>query len=226
MLAGVAASYVIGKNACHAENCSMVLMPKIRSGLRERKKLATRQALSEAALRLAVERGLENVRVQDIAAAANVSPRTFNNYFSSKLEAICALGVDRAEQIGATLRQRPATEPLWDSITTAVLQHYQGSDEAAPDRHWMRRLGRILTSPELQGEYLRVTAAMQRALADAIADRLETDTELDMLPMILAGAVTAASQVALRHWFNADPPQPLRPLLQRALRQLASAFRP
>ncbi|HEY5017289.1 MAG TPA: helix-turn-helix domain-containing protein, partial [Streptosporangiaceae bacterium] len=59
-------------------------------GLRERKKLATRQALGAAAMRLAIERGLENVLVEDIAAAADVSPRTFNNYFASKYEAICA----------------------------------------------------------------------------------------------------------------------------------------
>src|ERR1700684_3472572 len=70
------------------------------AGLRERKKLATRQALGAAAMRLAVERGLENVFVEDIAAAADVSPRTFNNYFASKYEAICALALDRSMQIG------------------------------------------------------------------------------------------------------------------------------
>jgi AcrR family transcriptional regulator len=197
-------------------------VPRI-TGLRERKKLATRHALSQAALHLAVERGLENVHVEDIAAAANVSPRTFNNYFSSKLEAICAIGTDRAEEIGATLRRRPVAEPLWDAITAAVLQHYEGSDEAL-DTDRMRRLGKVLSSPPLRGEYLKVTATMQHALAEAIADRLGTDTGQDMLPMILAGAVTAATQVALRHWFDADPPCPLRPLLRRALDQLASAF--
>jgi hypothetical protein len=52
---------------------------KAPGGLRERKKLATRQALGAAAMQLAVERGLENVLVEDIAAAGDGSPRTCNN---------------------------------------------------------------------------------------------------------------------------------------------------
>jgi AcrR family transcriptional regulator len=200
-------------------------IPRTRASLRERKKLATRQALGAAALRLAVERGIDSVYVEDIAAEANVSPRTFNNYFSSKLEAMCALGMDRAGLIGATLRERPASEPLWEAITRAVLQHYDATGDT-PAGEWMRGLRRVLTSPVLQGEYLKVNAAMQRTLAEAIADRAGTDTGRDMLPMILAGAVTAATQVALRRWLDADPPAPLRPLLRQALQQLASAFKP
>src|SRR5215467_6213289 len=153
--------------------------PRPRASLRERKKLATRQALGAAALRLAAERGLDNVLVEDIAAAANVSPRTFNNYFSSKPEAICALGMDRAAQIGATLRGRPASEPLWEAITRAVLQHYDATGDT-PAGEWLRGLRRVLTSPALQGEYLKVNAAMQRTLAEAIADRAGTSTERDM----------------------------------------------
>jgi AcrR family transcriptional regulator len=192
-------------------------------GLRERKKQETRTALSQAALRLVLERGFENVLVEEIASAANVSPRTFNNYFSSKLEAICAIPMDRAEQIGATLRGRPADEPLWDALTAAVIQHYEGADQTL-DEQQMRRIRFLGTAPELRGETLRISAAMQRALAEAIADRTGTDLEQDMLPMILAGAVTAASGVAMRRWLDADPPCPLRPLLQRALHNLASAL--
>jgi len=64
---------------------------------------------------------------------------------------------------------------------------------------------------------------MQDALAQAIAERAGIDITRDMYPQILAGAVTAASQVAVRRWFAADPPTALCPLLRLALRQLAVA---
>ena len=105
-------------------------------GLRERKKLATRQALGFAAMRLAVQHGVENVLVEDIAEAAGVSARTFNNYFGSKYEAICSLGFDRALRVGAALRERPADEDLWQAITGAVMSEYGAADQPL-DPEWM-----------------------------------------------------------------------------------------
>lgn len=192
------------------------------TGLRERKKLATRQALSNAALRLAIERGLENFTIEDITTEAGVSLRTFRNYFASKQEALAALGADRARRIGASLLARPASEPLWPALTTAVLQHYEGTEQAF-DPTTMAALRRVLDSQAMRGEYLKVNFMMQNALAVAIAQRTGTDLHDDMYPQILAGAVTAASQVAIRRWYAADPPVPLRPILERALQQLASA---
>jgi AcrR family transcriptional regulator len=193
-----------------------------RSGLRERKKLATRHALGSAALRLSIERGVENVTIEDITEAAGVSLRTFRNYFASKYEAMTAVAADRARRIGASLIERPAGEPLWTALTTAMLEHYHGSEQVL-STETMDMLRLIVSSPAMRGEYLKINTEIQNALAAAIAQRTGTDIETDMYPQILAGAVTAASQVALRRWYAANPPVPLRPLLERALQQLAAA---
>ena len=191
-------------------------------GRRERKKLATRHALSSAAFQLAVERGLENVTIEDITARADVSLRTFRNYFASKYEAICAIAADRARHIGASLLERPASEPLWDAIVNAVLQHYQEARQAL-DPELMSAMKLVVSSPAIRGEYLKIDAEMQEALAAAIAERTGADPGADMGPQILAGAVTAATRVAMGRWFRADPPEPLLPMIELALRQLAGA---
>ena len=193
-------------------------IPGQRGGLRERKKLAVRRALGSAAVRLAVERGVENVTIEDIRAEAGVSLRTFGNYFSSKYEAICALGTDRARRIGAELLARPAGEPLWEALVNAALAHYEGADG-----EWLAGLKLVMTAPAIRGEYLKVSFEMQEALAEAIAARTGVDVEQDMYPQVLAGAVTAAAQVAVGRWAAADPPVPLGPLLRSALDQLATA---
>ncbi len=189
------------------------------AGLRERKKAATRRALGIAAMRLAVQRGLDNVLVEDIAAEAGVSTRTFNNYFASKYEAICALAMERGRLIGVALRNRPAAEPLMEAITSAVLLPYADS-ERTPDKEWIEGVGLVVRSPALQGEYLRTQYAAQQTLAQAIADRIGADLETDMFPAVMAGAVAAAMQVALERWLRSEPPVALVPLLREALGEL------
>jgi AcrR family transcriptional regulator len=200
------------------------------SGLRERKKLATRKALGMAAMRLAIERGLDNVLVEDIAEAAGVSTRTFNNYFASKYEAICALQQDRAVRIGEALLARPAGEPLWESVTQAVLSQFgpalqNGGPAGQPSKDWIAGFRLVVTTPALVGEYLKVQGLAQYHLAAAIAERLGTSTETDMFPRIMAGAVSAAMQVAMERWLHSDPPVSLAPLLRESLRELADGMR-
>ena len=87
------------------------------TSLRERKKRATRAAQQAAALRLALQHGPENVRVEDIAEAAGVSPRTYNNYFSSREQAIvAAVAADRAAHVAAAVTTRPAEVSLADAV--------------------------------------------------------------------------------------------------------------
>jgi AcrR family transcriptional regulator len=194
-------------------------------GIRERKKQATRRALGEAALRLAVERGIDHVRVEDIAEAADVSPRTFSNYFRTKYDAITALGFDLAGDLGEALRCRPADEPLWPAIRAAVLTRYP-DDTALTDRTWVARVRLIMTSEPVQGSRLALTAAMASALADAIAERSGADAKAELWPEAIAWAVVAAAQTALRRWSTADPPVALRPLIEDALDALELLARP
>ncbi|WP_248961416.1 acyl-CoA-like ligand-binding transcription factor [Sphaerisporangium perillae] len=204
-----------------------------RAGLRERKKQETRAALSWAALRLAVERGLDDVRVEDIAAEAGVSPRTFNNYFSSKGEAIVARHVDRTRGLAAELRAQPASKPLWDAITDATLAQFQvqegfpvqdGAQEGVPDMWWVTGVRRVLAEPALQGEWFKASAAAEAEIAAAIADRTGTDVTRDLYPLLVARTVGAAVTVAMDHWLHADSPVPITTSLREALRLLAAGL--
>ena len=192
-------------------------------GLRARKKLATRQALGAAAMRLAIEHGLENVLVEDIAAAADVSPRTFNNYFASKYEAICALPVDRSYRIGQELRTRPAGESLWDAVRHAVLAVYGAA--SAPDPQIIAGIRLVTSSPALRGEYLKALAAAQYELAAAITDRAGGSPAADtFFTRAFAGAVTSVVQAATERWLFADPPVALGPVIEDALGELAEGM--
>jgi AcrR family transcriptional regulator len=201
------------------------LRPDRSPGLRERKKLATRQALGAAAMRLAVERGLENVLVEDIAAAADVSARTFNNYFGNKYEAICALALDRSFRIGEALRERPAAESLWDAVRNAVRAVYSTPGAAAPDPRVTAGIRLVTSSPALRGEYLKVLSIMQYELAGAIAERDGADLATGtFFTRALAGAVTSAVQAATERWLFADPPVALALVIEDALRELAEGM--
>ncbi|MET8542649.1 TetR family transcriptional regulator [Kitasatospora sp. NPDC004799] len=198
-------------------------MTKGRPGLRERKKAATREALSWAALRLAVERGLENVRVEDIAAAAGVSPRTYNNYFSSKAEAIVFRHRDRVLQAAEALRARPAEEPLWEALTLALTAPFAGVAEE-PDPQWVAAVRLLLREPSLQAELVRGGATTRAELAAAVAERTGTDAERDLYPKLVASAALSALQAANEHYLTADPVVAFQPLFAEALRQLAAGL--
>ncbi|MEU4114975.1 TetR family transcriptional regulator [Kitasatospora sp. NPDC028055] len=192
-------------------------------GLRERKKAATREALSWAALSLAVERGLENVRVEDIAAAAGVSPRTYNNYFSSKAEAIVFRHRNRILRAAEALATRPAEEPLWEALSQALVEPFEGAEEE-PAPGWVAALRRLLREPSLQAELFRGGAQTRAGLTAAVAARTGTDPDRDLYPKLVAAAALSALQVANEHYLVADPVVPFKSLFAEALRQLAAGL--
>ncbi len=186
------------------------------AGLRERKKAATREALSMAALKLALERGIVNVRVGDIAAAAGVSPRTYNNYFSNREQAICALGAQRALRIVSAFNERPATEPLADALVHAMVDHNEAQGE--PDREVFRLMA---CDDVVRGEFFKATTAIHRPLADAIADRVGMDAAVDLFPNVVASTYEAGARAAMLFWLLPGCTQPLATVLRQALTALA-----
>jgi AcrR family transcriptional regulator len=187
-------------------------------GLRERKKLATKQALALAAVRLAVERGLENVRVEDITDAVNVSRRTFTNYFSCKEEAIASMSADRFARATQALRDRPASEPVADSLAEAFAAQHEVATQL--DRERVVPIRMMMTSPALQGEALKVMVAAEEPLAKVIAERTAADPQGDLYPHVLAAAVMAAVRAATAHWTTSDAALP--DLIRQAVRQIAA----
>ncbi|MFS1297902.1 TetR family transcriptional regulator [Streptosporangium longisporum] len=192
-------------------------------GLRERKKQETRDALSWAVIRLSVERGWDNVSVEDVAAAANVSVRTFRNYFSGKAEAVVSRHTERMFRFADELRGRPAGEPLDQAVKNATLARMappEATGDQTPSREWTDGVRLMLAEPDVQGEFLRAMAAAQAELATVVAERTGTDVGRDLYPSLVAAATGAAVSTAMEHWLRADPPVPFGPLVREALDRL------
>ncbi|WP_165685873.1 TetR/AcrR family transcriptional regulator [Streptomyces sp. KO7888] len=165
-------------------------------GLRERKKQATREALRAAALRLAMEHGPDRVRVEDIAEAAGVSPRTYNNYFASREQAIVsAVTADREARIAAAVAARPEEVRLAEAVTEAVVEQYTDAGEGGHEA-----LLFITTRPALRHAFLDSTAGIEPPLTAVIAERLG-DTGAPTA-RVLAASVAAAVRIALEGWLR------------------------
>jgi AcrR family transcriptional regulator len=91
-------------------------------GLRERKKVRTRATLIEAAAELCLKQGYDNTTVEQIAAAAEVSPRTFSRYFPTKEFVITAMTEDMDGYLAAALERQPADINEYEALRRAHLE--------------------------------------------------------------------------------------------------------
>jgi AcrR family transcriptional regulator len=189
---------------------------EISLGLRERKKLGTRWALSDAALELALEQGLENVTREDIANRAGVSLRTFNNYFTGKYEAVAFRQIDRTRQSLAAFRERPADEPLWFAITEA-----EGAMDIRPTHEELVVIRDLLSAKDLRAA---LTKDLFSDWVEAIAQRTGMDPVRDMYPRLVTAVVRAVGETAMEAYVNADPPVAYTELLRRGYAAVAAGL--
>jgi AcrR family transcriptional regulator len=191
-----------------------------RPSLRERKKLATRRALRRASLDLVAERGFAHVTVEDIAEAADVSPRTFFNYFPSKEAALFGADPGRTEALRLRLIQQSPGESALEALRIVLM------DEARARTEELRELGGEPASQlqRMKASRLDPQLAAARAVADALAERLGTDPAKDPYPLLLSMAAMGLMRAALSFWATSGGVVPLEQLVDGASRALADGL--
>lgn len=189
------------------------------AGLRERKKAETRQAVHEAALRLTIEHGLDNVTVEAIADAANISRRTFSNYFDGKEDALLFGDEQRLGTLVRRVREQPRAQSPWQALRGALDSLYDES--GGPDREWHLRARLAMRHPSLLARQLANRVRLEQELSRAVAEREGQD---DAAPEMITAVFLAAMRVATQWWCGEHETRTLRQLTDQALDQVARPF--
>jgi AcrR family transcriptional regulator len=175
----------------------------VTEGLRERKKQRTRQQIIDAAMGLFAERGYHATTIADIAAAADVAPRTFFSYFPSK-EAVVFHNVDRdLDGLAGTLRDRLPGETAFDALRRwidAMFTEWIAEEDEALLRKRLCREDEGLAN--FQGG---VMARIHELLLEAIA--VDLDEPQDALRPRLVSAAAVAALTSLEGTVNEQADQ-------------------
>ena len=178
------------------------------TGLRERKKLRTREQITEAAIALFADRGFDGTTVDDIAAAADVSRRTFFRYFARKEDVILAWKQETAQELRDALAARPPGEPPLNAVEgalTTVAISYGARRELTLGL--LRLFERPLELPHSEH------TAWDEVLATGLAQRMGVDAGRDPRPRLIATVGFAVLLATVQSWGTAGAKGDLAALL-------------
>jgi AcrR family transcriptional regulator len=182
--------------------------------LLRRRKEQTRDEIALAAAELFSARGYDSTTVEEIAAAAGVSPRTFFRYFPRKEDVATAFGGRALHWIAGYLEARPPQEPLDEAMRGAVAAGLAEAKAGPRQRMLMALLAKV---PALRARWLEDARSNQDRLAAVVARRLGlAATSLE--PRLVAACHVAMIQTIWEMWAEGHEP---RPLVARALEALA-----
>ncbi|GGL22712.1 acyl-CoA-like ligand-binding transcription factor [Nocardia jinanensis] len=163
------------------------------TGLRERKKQRTRLAIQEQALALFGRDGYENTTIKQIAAAAEVSERTFFRYFPTKEDVVTWDGLDLS--FAVRFRAQPATDSTFDAVRATLLETF--TDLSPTEQRRLRERVVLMTSvPPLRALLLDQLVGTGHAIARLVADRIGAEPG-DPGVRALVGAVVGAAFAAV-----------------------------
>lgn len=166
-------------------------------GLRDRKKAATRARITDAAMALFLKQGFEATTVDDIAAAADISRRSFFNHFASKEDVAAAWQDGTGAMLAAEVAARPADEAPIDMARNALLGLVRRHDprEAQALAEFSHR------TPALKAREATKYQGLEDALRHALAARTgRKDDDLEL--RIVAAVAIALLRIASDYWFG------------------------
>jgi len=189
--------------------------------LRERRRLRMAARIERTALELFAERGFAAVTVNDIAAAVDISRRTFFRYFASK-ESVLFGDPEREEnRLVAELERRPEQDAV--EALHAALVEMAREQEADPSVTALRL--RVLDSaPEITSAAFAQRITFQRRLTPLVAQLMGVDETRDMRPDLVVSVSMSAMYVGLTRWLVNGAREPLHELVSSALEQAAAGL--
>lgn len=192
-------------------------MTTVQPSLRERRRTETTTSIAEAALDLAIANGWDAVTVDEIAARAGISRRTFFNYFATKDEALFSNAVPWSEQNLATFTSSDG--PVVDALELLFVARTSAEKH---DRERSLQVMRLVeSSPELLPGLLGRVAEGEKALAEAVVARDGVDEFTAQAIAAIAGAMARVSGMGWLAGLQPDPVTSTR-AAWAALRSLTS----
>jgi AcrR family transcriptional regulator len=188
--------------------------------LRDRQRAQIRADIRRSAFRLFVERGYDAVTTEEIATAAGVSARTFFRHVPTKEELLLAPVRHGGAEVVALLEQRPVGESPDVALANAIIARTRSFDEADTEE-WREAL---LVAPGLLDKLRFHTPADRERATEIIAQRMGTDSEIDIRPGLLVQLGFAAADFAFLQWLRQSTatPRPLDRYVTEALEPVKS----
>lgn len=190
--------------------------------MRERKKLRTREVLIRVSTDLVAEHGFDGVSVDQIAAAADISTRTFFNYFRTKEDAVVGWAPDELARVVDTIGEIPTGVSAFDALTRALRDQLHrrrpNGDEV------LKRMRVIAGDPRLLANQAGRFSELEHELVAALIARRGAGEGDGLREHVMVASVLATTRATLLAWGENGGRTPLEQYLDAALSELRNGF--